>query len=229
MSNVNENLVKLLSGEDIRSPFLKIEKGVISIKNLSSIKGLQFEYQGNAQFSSIDRQIYARLSLGNLAKSVGSTAIGTSQNTSEISLSNKLVTADGQETSWFISASNKTGKFILASLAGESLLNTIDDEIKIVNFVSDKKFRITSAIIVESKDKSYRIGLENIIVIDKKYYKQSSNFDSISFEWNDIEEDNRTSNITTTNFDPTEEKEDVKKQNIKIGDIANVSSYTSKV
>ena len=210
MSNVNQNLVKLLSGEDIRSPFLKIEKGVISIKNLSSIKGLQFEYQGNAQFSSIDRQIYARIS-------------------NDITSNNKLRTEDGQETSWFISASNKTGKFILASLAGESLLNTIDDEIKIVNFVSDKKFRITSAIIVESKDKSYRIGLENIIVIDKKYYKQSSNFDSISFEWNDIEEDNKTSNITTTNFDPTEEKEDVKKQNIKIGDIANVSSYTSKV
>ena len=210
MSNINQNLVKLLSGEDIRSPFLKIEKGVISIKNLSSIKGLQFEYQGNAQFSSIDRQIYARIS-------------------NDITSNNKLRTEDGQETSWFISASNKTGKFILASLAGESLLNTIDDEIKIVNFVSDKKFRITSAIIVESKEKSYRIGLENIIVIDKKYHKQSSNFDSISFEWNDIEEDNRTSNITTTNFDPTEEKEDIKKQNIKIGDIANVSSYTSKV
>ena len=210
MSNVNQNLVKLLSGEDIRSPFLKIEKGVISIKNLSSIKGLQFEYQGNAQFSSIGRQTYARLSY-------------------DITSNNKLTTTDGQETSWFISASNKTGKFILASLAGESLLNTIDDEIKIVNFVSDKKFRITSAIIVESKDKSYRIGLENIIVIDKKYYKQSSNFDSISFEWNDIEEDNKVENITTTNFDSIQEKEDVKKQNIKIGDITNVSSYTSKV
>ena len=210
MSNVNQNLVKLLSGEDIRSPFLKIEKGVISIKNLSSIKGLQFEYQGNAQFSSIDRQIYARIS-------------------NDITSNNKLKTEDGKETSWFISASNKTGRFILASLAGESLLNTIDDEIKIVNFVSDKKFRITSAIIVESKDKAYRIGLENIIVIDKKYYKQSSNFDSISFEWNDIEEDNKVENITTTNFDSIQEKEDVKKQNIKIGDITNVSSYTSKV
>ena len=84
-------------------------------------------------------------------------------------------------------------------------------------------------IIVESKDKAYRIGLENIIVIDKKYYKQSSNFDSISFEWNDIEEDNKVENITTTNFDSIQEKEDVKKQNIKIGDITNVSSYTSKV
>ena len=210
MSNVNQNLVKLLSGEDIRSPFLKIEKGVISIKNLSSIKGLQFEYQGNAQFSSIGRQTYARLSY-------------------DITSNNKLTTTDGQETSWFISASNKIGKFILASLSGESLLNTIDDEIKIVNFVSDKKFRITSAIIVESKDKAYRIGLENIIVIDKTYYKQSSNFDSISFEWNDIEEDNKVKNITTTNFDSIQEKEDVKKQNIKIGDITNVSSYTSKV
>ena len=210
MSNVNQNLVKLLSGEDIRSPFLKIEKGVISIKNLSSIKGLQFEYQGNAQFSSIGRQTYARLSY-------------------DITSNNKLTTTDGQETSWFISASNKTGKFILARLSGESLLNTIDDEIKIVNFVSDKKFRITSAIIVESKDKAYRIGLENIIVIDKTYYKQSSNFDSISFEWNDIEEDNKVKNITTTNFDSIQEKEDVKKQNIKIGDITNVSSYTSKV
>ena len=203
MSNVNQNLVKLLSGEDIRSPFLKIEKGVISIKNLSSIKGLQFEYQGNAQFSSIGRQKYARLSY-------------------DITSNNKLTTTDGQETSWFISASNKTGKFILASLSGESLLNTIDDEIKIVNFVSD-------TILVESKDKAYRIGLENIIVIDKKYYKQSSNFDSISFEWNDIEEDNKVENITTTNFDSIQEKEDVKKQNIKIGDITNVSSYTSKV
>ena len=80
MSNVNQNLVKLLSGEDIRSPFLKIEKGVISIKNLSSIKGLQFEYQGNAQFSSIGRQKYARLSY-------------------DITSNNKLTTTDGQETS----------------------------------------------------------------------------------------------------------------------------------
>ena len=206
MSNINQNLVKLLSGEDILSPFLKIEKGVISIKNLSSIKGLQFSYKGNAQFSSINRQVYARLSL-----------------------SNKLVTADGKETSWFISASNKTGKFILASLSGQSLLNGIDDEIKIVNFVSDRKFAITNVVVVESVNKVYRFGDERIITIDKKFYKQSSNFESISFEWNDVDEDNDVDRIITTNFDSIQEKEDIKKQNIKIGDKINVSSYTTKI
>ena len=201
MSNRNQNLVKLLSGEDIKFPFLKIEKNSIIVKNLSSIKGLQFKYKGNAQFSSTNEQNYATLS----------------------DLEN------GKETSWFISASNKTGNFLLANLAGESLVNTIDDEIKIVDFVSDKNFIITSAILVQSKNTFYKIDDRRIININNSFLKQSSNFESISFQWNDNDETVIKDTILTTNFEPNIIKNSSERKNIKIGDIDNVSSYSTKI
>lgn len=211
MSNVNQNLTKLLSGEDIKSPFLKIDKGTIIVKNLNSIKGLQFSYQGRAEFSTPSESIvYARLS-------------------ENLTSSKKLISDDGIETSWFVSASNDTGVFMMANLLGESLTSTIDGEIEVINFISNEKFRITSAVIVESKDKAYRIGVENIIIVDNKYYKQSSNFDSISFEWNEVEEDKKVETILTTNFEPTIKIQDLDNKNTKIGDIENVSSYTTKL